>query len=107
MQDVLEDESSCTRAVLLQRHTCPMPKPRPKLTVQDVLEEAVRAPHVWLNGYTQLRPEPQVAVQDVLEEEERAMLLAARHRPNAALQVLSQVIACADPREGRVRRQLD
>ena len=32
------------------------------------------------------------------------MLLAARHRPNAALQVLSQVIACADPREGRVRR---
>ena len=34
------------------------------------------------------------------------MLLAARHRPNAALQVLSQVIACADPREGRVRHYL-
>ncbi len=45
------------------------------------------------------------AMQDVLEEEERAMLLAARHRPNAALQVLSQVIAHANPREGRVRRQ--
>ena len=44
-------------------------------------------------------------MQDILEEEERAMLLAARHRPNAALQVLSQVIACANPREGRVRWQ--
>lgn len=47
-----------------------------------------------------------IFMQDILEEEERAMLLAARHRPNAALQVLSQVIACANPREGRVRRHL-
>ncbi|KAK9834162.1 hypothetical protein WJX81_003973 [Elliptochloris bilobata] len=43
-------------------------------------------------------------LQDILPEEERAMLLAARHRPNAALQVLSQVIATANPREGRAAR---
>ena len=44
------------------------------------------------------------ASQDVLPEDERAALLAARHRPNAALQVLSQVVAGACLRETQVRQ---
>jgi len=42
------------------------------------------------------------ARQDVLPAEERAALLAARHRPNAALQVLSRVIESAGLRETQV-----
>ncbi len=38
----------------------------------------------------------------MLPAEERAALLAARHRPNAALQVLSQVIESAGLRETQV-----
>ena len=38
-------------------------------------------------------------LQDVLPANEREALLAARHRPNAALQVMSQLILAASLRE--------
>ena len=44
-----------------------------------------------------------VPAQDVLPANEREALLAARHRPNAALQVMSQLVAAASLRETQVR----
>lgn len=41
-------------------------------------------------------------LQDVLPAHEREALLAARHRPNAALQVMSQLILAASLRETQV-----
>lgn len=43
-------------------------------------------------------------LQDVLPEDERVALLAARHRPNAALQVLSQIVAGACLLETQARQ---
>ena len=45
---------------------------------------------------------PHIPVQDVLPAHEREALLAARHRPNAALQVMSQLILAASLRETQV-----
>ncbi|KAK9838098.1 hypothetical protein WJX81_001298 [Elliptochloris bilobata] len=43
-------------------------------------------------------------LQDVLPAEERAALLAAQHRPNTALQVMSQLVAAASLRETQATR---
>ena len=51
----------------------------------------------------QCRPDDALLAQDVLPAHERAALLAARHRPNAALQVMSQLILAASLRETQVR----